>query len=112
MCLLEFVVLLGIRLFPSRKGSQDDHTDWISDLPCNAIDDILAHLKIKDLVRTSILSKRWRYMWTYVPQLWFDEYFFEEYKDLDDLVAYRIITDVLMQHKGKIDKFGLFISHD
>jgi len=51
-------------------------------------------------------------MWTYVPQLWFDEYFFEEYEDLDDPVAYKIITDVLMQHKGKIDKFGLFISHD
>jgi hypothetical protein len=53
-------------------------------------------------------------MWTYVPlpRLWFDQYFFDEYEDLGDPVAYKIITDVLVQHKGPIDKFGLFIPHD
>ena len=58
------------------------------------------------------MSKQWRYKWTKVPQLWFSDDFFEEYEDLDDPVAYKIITDVLKQHEGPIDKFGLFISYD
>nr|ABD33321.1 Cyclin-like F-box; FBD [Medicago truncatula] len=96
-------------------SDQEDQIDRISDLPCNVIDGILSHLDIKDLVGTSILSKQWRYKWTKAPRLWFSEDFFEEYEDLEDLedpVTYRIITDVLMQHQGPIDKFGLFISND
>jgi hypothetical protein len=95
----------------NKRTGQDDHIDRISGLPCNVIDGILAHLDIKDLVGTSILSKQWRYKWTKAPRLWFSDEFFEEYEDLDDPVAYKIITDVLMQHKGPIDKFGLFISY-
>jgi hypothetical protein len=30
----------------NNRASQDDHIDRISDLPCNAIDGILAHLDI------------------------------------------------------------------
>jgi len=93
-------------------SDQEDHIDRISDLPCNVIDGILSHLDIKELVGTSILSNQWRYKWTFVPRLWFSDDFFEEYEDLEDPVAYKIITDVLMQHKGPIDKFGLFISDD
>lgn len=98
----------------SNKKANHDHIDRISDLPCNVIDDILARLYIKDLVRTSILSKNWRYMWTSAPQLWFGEDYFDEYKDLDypGPVASKIITDVLMQHNGPIHKFHLFIPYD
>jgi len=93
--------------------NQDDHIDRISDLPCNVIDDILARLYIKDLVRTSILSKKWRYMWTSVPRLRFDDDFFDEYEDLDDPgpVASKVIRDVLMQHNGPIHKFDLFVPY-
>jgi len=96
----------------NKRTGQDVHIDRISGLPCNVIDDILAHLDIKDLVGTSILSKQWRYKWIKAPRLWFSDDFFEEYEDLDDQVACKIITDVLMQHEGPIDKFGLFISND
>lgn len=58
------------------KAECGDHIDRISDVPCNVIDDILKHLHIQDLVRTSILSRNWRYMWISVPQLEFDEKFF------------------------------------
>ena len=94
--------------------NQDDHIDRISDLPCNVIDDILADLGIKDLVRTSILSKKWRYMWTKAPRLWFNHNFFHEYEYLDDPcpIASQIIMDVLMQHNGPINNFSLFVPYD
>jgi hypothetical protein len=58
----------------NKKANQDDHIDGISDLPCNVIDGILEKLNIRDLVRTSILSTKWRYMWTSVPRLEFGDF--------------------------------------
>jgi hypothetical protein len=95
-------------------SNQEDHIDRISDLPCNVIDDILADLDIKDLVRTSVLSKKWRYMWTKAPRLWFNPNFFHEYEYLDHPcpIASKIIMDVLMQHNGPIDNFSLVVPYD
>ncbi|KAK2416815.1 F-box/FBD/LRR-repeat protein [Trifolium repens] len=95
----------------NKKADQDDQIDRISDLPSNVIDGILQNLDIRDQVRTSILSTKWRYMWTYVPQLVFEMDFFELYKDLDDPepVVSKIITDVLMLHNGPIYEFSLYI---
>ncbi|KAI6688915.1 hypothetical protein NL676_025743 [Syzygium grande] len=47
--------------------------DKISQLPRNIIDQILSHMPIKDAVRTSILSRKWRYKWSSLPQLVFDD---------------------------------------
>ncbi|GAU17948.1 hypothetical protein TSUD_330730 [Trifolium subterraneum] len=97
----------------NKKAKQDDHIDRISNLPSNVTNGILEHLDIRDRVRTSILSTKWRYMWTSVPLLEFDEDFFERYEYLNYLVAARlvakIITKVLMLHNGPIYKFSLFI---
>jgi hypothetical protein len=95
----------------NKKANQDDHIDQISDLPCNVIDGILEKLNIRDLVRTSILSTKWRYKWTYVPKLVFGMNFFEPYEDLDDPepVVSKIITDILTLHNGSIYNFCLLI---
>ncbi|XVE91728.1 hypothetical protein REPUB_Repub01dG0036000 [Reevesia pubescens] len=45
----------------------------ISDLPEDIIKCILARLPIQDVVRTSILSRHWRYKWTTIPVLVFDD---------------------------------------
>jgi hypothetical protein len=94
-----------------KKANQEDHIDRISDLPCNVIDGILENLNIRDLVRTSILSTKWRYKWTYVPKLVFGMNFFEPYEDLDDPepVVSKIITDILTLHNGSIYNFCLLI---
>ncbi|KAK4720431.1 hypothetical protein R3W88_010664 [Solanum pinnatisectum] len=47
--------------------------DRISNLPINAIDAILTRLPLRDAVRTSILSRKWRYDWAKVPKLTLDE---------------------------------------
>ncbi|PNY15856.1 F-box/FBD/LRR-repeat protein [Trifolium pratense] len=95
----------------NKKGNQDDQIDRISDLPSNVIDGVLEHLNIRDVVRTSILSTKWRYMWTSAPRLEFHPNFFHtyEYIHYPSPVVSKIITDVLMRHNGPINKFLLFI---
>jgi hypothetical protein len=99
----------------SKKVDRGDHSDRISDLPCDVIDRILEHLNIQELVRTSILSRKWRYMWISVPQLEFKGDFFDRYDDELHYNPYsrahRIIKKVLLLHNGPIYKFTLFIPY-
>lgn len=47
--------------------------DRISSLPPTIIESILCLLPIQEAARTSVLSKEWRYIWTKIPKLVFDE---------------------------------------
>ncbi|XP_056167982.1 F-box/FBD/LRR-repeat protein At1g13570-like isoform X2 [Syzygium oleosum] len=89
--------------------------DKINQLPGHIMDQILSHLPIKDVVRTSILSRRWRYKWCSVPQLVFDDQCTRATRIPslqpslhEDLV--KIIDKVLLLHNGPIQKFKL--SHE
>ncbi|KAK6804297.1 hypothetical protein RDI58_002081 [Solanum bulbocastanum] len=46
--------------------------DRISSLPDDVLHNILSSLFIFDVVQLSVLSKRWRYVWTMLPYLHFD----------------------------------------
>nr|XP_023884351.1 FBD-associated F-box protein At3g52670-like isoform X2 [Quercus suber] len=59
-------------LKPKRK--KPIAVDGISDLPDFVLSHILAFLTTKDAVATSILSNRWKTLWTLVPNLDFDDY--------------------------------------
>nr|GEY44698.1 hypothetical protein [Tanacetum cinerariifolium] len=63
-------------LFPRRRCVEmetgDLSLDRISNLPPTIIENILCLVPIKDAVRTSILSKQWRYSWVKIPNLVFD----------------------------------------
>ncbi|XP_077242037.1 putative F-box/LRR-repeat protein At3g42770 [Tasmannia lanceolata] len=43
-----------------------------NDLPEHLLIQILSFLPIKDAINTSLLSKRWRFLWTPTPNLDFD----------------------------------------
>ncbi|KAG5521284.1 hypothetical protein RHGRI_033739 [Rhododendron griersonianum] len=58
-----------------------------------------------DAVRTSVLSKQWRYIWTTIPQLVFDDMFYKgSYKAMSNNLV-MTIYQVLLQHRGPILKF-------
>ncbi|XP_050234505.1 F-box/FBD/LRR-repeat protein At1g13570-like [Mercurialis annua] len=62
---------------PAKKIENSSRSDMISDLPDHIIDNILICLPIQEAVRTSILSKKWRFKWRYLPKLVFDNSSYE-----------------------------------
>lgn len=76
---------------------------------------ILGRLRIKDAVRTSILSTKWRYKWVSVPTLIFDlNCFPNRYKNgslvLDSKKVVNIMHHVFLHHVGPIQKCSLDLS--
>ncbi|XP_023632853.1 putative F-box/FBD/LRR-repeat protein At1g22000, partial [Capsella rubella] len=77
------------------KGCQRIETR-ICDLPDDLLLGILDHVPTKDAVATSILSKRWRYVWTMLPTL--------EFKDDGSESVGWFIENSLQLHKApKLD---------
>ncbi|CAI9099976.1 OLC1v1036880C1 [Oldenlandia corymbosa var. corymbosa] len=69
----------GIKLASTTELHKTD--DRISELPDEILTCILSFLKLKEAGRTSVLSKRWKHAWTYVPDLDFDTFTIECYCD-------------------------------
>nr|XP_018625885.1 F-box/LRR-repeat protein At5g02910-like [Nicotiana tomentosiformis] len=55
----------------NQKGCAVTGIDWISQLPDSLIVQILSLMPVKDAFRTTILSKRWQYLWTSIDNLIF-----------------------------------------
>ncbi|GAB4839394.1 hypothetical protein Ancab_028918 [Ancistrocladus abbreviatus] len=87
----------------------DMESDRISNLPGHIIDRILSYLPIKDVVRMSILSSKWRYKWASIPHLVFDNQCFPSSQDQAIIRSklVNIIDRVLLLHTGPIYKFKL-----
>lgn len=62
--------------------------DRISNLSDDLLLNILSSLTSKDVVATMLLSKRWKFLWTLVPKLHFDDSFNEYFGE--DCVPYRM----------------------
>ncbi|TMW99057.1 hypothetical protein EJD97_003114, partial [Solanum chilense] len=77
----------------------------ISNLPCNVLDKILGSLPLKDAVKTSMLSKDWRYKWVTRAELDFRSGFYTSFNENQE--AMKIIYQVLRLHQGPILKFAL-----
>ncbi|XP_071735699.1 F-box/FBD/LRR-repeat protein At1g13570-like [Rutidosis leptorrhynchoides] len=94
--------------------TQCRNSDIISSLPQNIIDTILSLMPLQDALRTSILSKRWRYCWMTMPKLVFDLSLVHEIFDHHEHLVKSKIVDaifhVLLLHNGPtILKFQIFI---
>ena len=59
------------------RNASTSGVDTISNLPCNVLDVILGCLPWKDAVKTSILSKDWRYKWVTRQELDFNDEFYK-----------------------------------
>ncbi|KAK4387625.1 F-box/FBD/LRR-repeat protein [Sesamum angolense] len=83
-------------------------TDRISSLPCEIMDNILKYLPLCEAVRTSILSREWRYKWETTPCVLFGSTCKVNVQRQYDWVS--IIDRILLLHKGSITKFSLTIA--
>ncbi|XP_060185412.1 F-box/FBD/LRR-repeat protein At1g13570-like [Lycium barbarum] len=94
-----------------RKHCRSLPPDVLSNLPDTVIDVILMHLPYKDVVRTSVLSKKWRYNWCRLTELTLDGSLWETQKDLLNPTTKftKIIDHLLTLHEGPITKFKLDI---
>ena len=87
--------------------------DRISCLPGHVIDQILTYLPVREAVRTSVLSTKWRNKWYTLPNLVFDrncvaaidDQLFIERKFL------KIVDHVLLLHSGPINMFKFYDEH-
>nr|GEZ83886.1 hypothetical protein [Tanacetum cinerariifolium] len=81
-------------------------------MPDDVITNILNRLPLQDAVRTGTLSKSWRYKWTLIDQLVFDEDFHEYLEKTKNEKYYRRIVSRLLLHlKSGITKFHLYIEN-
>ncbi|KAF7121199.1 hypothetical protein RHSIM_Rhsim13G0172500 [Rhododendron simsii] len=64
---------------------QTTAVDRISECPDSVLSHILSLLPIKDAVKTEVLSKRWQFLWTFLPSFLFHFHFsYSMYDDSDD----------------------------
>ncbi|KAI7754359.1 hypothetical protein M8C21_006047 [Ambrosia artemisiifolia] len=93
------------------KESEYAVEDIISSMPDIVVTHILDRLPVQDAVKTGILSKRWRFKWTMLSQLVFDEDFvlYLMLKTNYEIKFGRIINRLLLHVKGAITKFVLYI---
>ncbi|KAJ3673047.1 hypothetical protein LUZ60_006421 [Juncus effusus] len=94
----------------SKKSCPNDDFDLISNLPLELKQQILARLPIQESVRTSVLSSRWRRVWTLIPQLLLNQQslLIEESDATSAERFIQIVDKVLSQHKPPISVFNLF----
>ncbi|KAM7484489.1 hypothetical protein LguiA_000498 [Lonicera macranthoides] len=87
--------------------------DLISDLPQSIIETILTKLPLRDAVRTSILSSRWRYKWATLTELVFDDKCVSLSQDraLVENKLVNFVTRFLFLHDGPIHNFTLSTSY-
>ncbi|KAL4579004.1 hypothetical protein LXL04_015139 [Taraxacum kok-saghyz] len=105
-----------VRILPYMKA-QRQTLDRISALPQDTIEKILTLMPIRDALRTSILSRRWRYSWRTIPKLAFDDNEIVEsdhnqsvhsdYCEIDNYKFVKAIFHVLLLHRAPILEFSL-----
>lgn len=84
--------------------------DKIGHLPGHIIDKILSYLSLRDAVRTSVVSTKWRYKWVTLPYLVFDNQSVLVSTQDQTLIKNKLVSivdHVLLLHNGPIHKFKL-----
>ncbi|XP_050224291.1 F-box/FBD/LRR-repeat protein At1g13570-like isoform X2 [Mercurialis annua] len=92
-----------------KKIKRTSRADRISNLPSEIIDKILICLPIKEAVKTSVLSKNWRFKWRYLSKLVFDTTFYHTAGNPSTTKPFFDMYKVLLLLRGPIFHFTLRI---
>nr|GEU69300.1 hypothetical protein [Tanacetum cinerariifolium] len=95
-------------------ASKCEAKDFISSMPDNVITEILNRLPLRDVVSTGILSRTWRFKWTLITKLVFDDELSWKLPGLGEEPSYngKDLSRLINQLKGPITKFDLYIVDD
>ncbi|GLJ20558.1 hypothetical protein SUGI_0374030 [Cryptomeria japonica] len=92
--------------------------DRLSDLPDNLLCcKILSRLPLKDAIRSSILSTRWRHLWKHNPCLHFSRDFFQSLNHPDRVRSQCLgylkhtVDNILLRHSAKLESFRFYFGH-
>ncbi|KAF5180686.1 F-box/FBD/LRR-repeat protein [Thalictrum thalictroides] len=99
------------------KRATYDNLDRLSNSPKEIIDEILKRLPIRDAIKTSFLSRGWRYRWMSMPVLVFDRrsdtfmrrnqvYGLESEQQINTKLV-NFVNKVLLLHNTTLSKFEL-----
>lgn len=92
----------------SKHLDEMQEKDRISALPDQILIHILSFMHTKDAICTGILSRRWRGLWTFTPNLYFDDDDFDDCKKFIKFVDRSLIRHVAR----KIKKFCLWFYYN
>ncbi|KAG5627086.1 hypothetical protein H5410_012304, partial [Solanum commersonii] len=85
--------------------------DRISSLPDDVLHNFLSSLFIFDVVQLSVLSKRWRYVWTTMPYLHFDidQFYPQRYCDFVIAGRFKYFINWVLISQGDTNKLVQFL---
>ncbi|KAM3318588.1 hypothetical protein ACQJBY_036004 [Aegilops geniculata] len=85
---------------------EEPPVDLLGDLPEDVLCTVLSKLSLEEAVRTSAISRKWRYLWTVCPKLSFDGNTIRGKNNYEkrvyNLVFSHIVNRVLRQCRGKL----------
>ncbi|KAJ3692597.1 hypothetical protein LUZ60_011692 [Juncus effusus] len=83
-----------------RKRVSSVKKDMLSNLPQEIKEQILMYLPIKEAGRTSILSSKWRYIWTSIPELKFVDNEIIEIREIELDLSYSEESSYSIMHSS------------
>ncbi|CAM8983429.1 unnamed protein product [Rhodiola kirilowii] len=93
----------------AKKKSKGE--DRITKLPDTLKQKILECLPLTDAIKTSMLSRNWRRIWTGVQRLVFNKPVVDSFGSLTEIRFTRIIERILLLHQGSLHRFSVVIPH-
>ncbi|THG03337.1 F-box/FBD/LRR-repeat protein At5g53840-like [Camellia sinensis] len=111
---------MGKRMRGTRQKGACNSENQITELPNDLIAPILSWLTVKEALRTSIVAKQWRYLWTSVSALNFDAnetldtiVANPELRDVERSKYINFVNHVVKHHRGlTIDEFRICFDLD